>query len=145
MQRGPAASYVELHSTYAGLKGFVSTYTIVSHARDTASPQDVTAGVLQQLQLASIPIFQFTTYSSGEMEISCGQPFDITGRVHANGKLYVEPDNALTFESSVTAVDSILFQRDPLDTRGTNVGTVVYVLWLRICARCPSNLASITK
>ncbi len=127
VQRGGAINYVVLDSSYAGLKGFVSTYTIVSHARDTASPQNVMAGVLQQVQLASIPIFQFAMYSSGEMEISCGQPFDITGRVHANGKLYVEPDNALTFESSVTAADSILFQRDPLDTRGPPSGSVVYV------------------
>jgi Tfp pilus assembly protein PilX len=131
VQRGLAVNYVELHSTYAGLKGFVTTYTIVSHARDTASSQDVTAGVLQQLQLANIPIFQFAMYSSGEMEISCGKPFDITGRVHSNGHLYVEPDSTLTFESSVTAVIDILFQRDPLDTRGTPPGTpagsVVYV------------------
>ncbi|MGA3283853.1 MAG: hypothetical protein ABSD57_05270 [Verrucomicrobiota bacterium] len=127
-----ASNYIVLDSTYAGLKGFVSTYTIVSHARDTASPQDVTAGVLQELQLTSIPIYQHTMYSSGEMEISCGKPFDITGRVHSNGELYVEPDaNSLTFESSVTAVISILFHRDPLDTRGTPPGTpagsVVYV------------------
>ena len=66
-------------------------------------------------------------YSSGEMEISCGQPFDVTGRVHSNGKLYVEPDNSLKFESSVTAVGAILFARDPLDTRGAPSGTVVYV------------------
>jgi hypothetical protein len=127
VQRTTAANYVVLSSTYAGLKGFVSTYTIVSHAQDTASPQDVTGGVLQQLQLASIPIFQFAMYSSGEMEISCGQPFNITGRVHSNGILYVEPDSSLTFESSVTAVQSILFQRDPLDTRGSPSGSVVYV------------------
>ena len=66
-------------------------------------------------------------YSSGDMEISCGQPFDITGPVHSNGHLYVEPDNFLTFESGVTAVVDILFQRDPLDTRGPPVGGVVYV------------------
>ena len=127
VQRAPGTNYIVLDSTYAGLKGFASTYTIVSHATDTASPQSVTGGVLQQLQLASIPIFQFAMYSSGEMEISCGQPFDITGRVHSNGELYVEPDNSLTFESSVTAVQSILFQRDPLDTRGPPSGSVVYV------------------
>ena len=127
VQRGTAVSYVVLDSPYAGLQGYVSTYTVVSHAQDTASPQDVTGGVLQQLQLASIPIFQFAMYSSGEMEISCGQPFNITGRVHSNGILYVEPDSLLTFESSVTAVVSILFQRDPLDTRAPPAGSVVYV------------------
>ncbi|MGA9778415.1 MAG: hypothetical protein ACLPRE_07150 [Limisphaerales bacterium] len=127
VQRAPGTSYIVLDSTYAGLQGFASTYTIVSHAQDTASPQAVTAGVYQQLQLVGIPIFQFAMYSSGEMEISCGQPFNITGRVHSNGELYVEPDSSLTFESSVTAVESILFQRDPLDTRGPPSGSVVYV------------------
>ncbi len=127
VQRETEVNYVVLDSTYAGLKGYVSTYTVVSHARDTASIQDVNAGVYQELQLASIPIFQFAMYSSGEMEISCGQPFDITGRVHSNGNLYVEPDSTLTFESSVTAVGSILFQRDPLDTRSPPVGGVTYV------------------
>ena len=78
-------SYTVLDSPYTGLQGYVSTYTVVSHAQDTASPQNVTGGVLQQLQLASIPIFQFAMYSSGEMEISCGQPFNITGPVHSNG------------------------------------------------------------
>ena len=127
VQRVPGTSYVVLDAPYAGLKGYVSTYTVVSHVRDTASIQDVTAGVLQKLQLAQIPIFQFGMYSSGNMEISCGQPFDVTGHVHSNGKLYIEPDNSLTFESDVTAVGDVLFQRDPLDTRGPPAGGVVYV------------------
>jgi len=126
VQRSPGTSYIVADSIYAGLQGYASIYTIASHAQDTASPQSVSGGVLQQLQLASIPIFQFAMYSSGEMEISCGQPFTITGRVHSNGELYVEPDSSLTFESSVTAVLSVLFQRDPLDTRGPPAGTVVY-------------------
>ena len=127
VQGVPGTSYTVLDAPYTGLKGYVSTYTVVSHARDTASIQDVTAGVLQQLQLTRIPIFQFGMYSSGNMEISCGQPFDITGHVHSNGKLYVEPDNAMKFESDVTAVVAALFQRDPLDTRGPPAGGVVYV------------------
>jgi len=126
VQRLPGISYIVADSTYAGLQGYASIYTIASHAQDTASPQSVSGGVLQQLQLANIPVFQFAMYSSGEMEISCGQPFKITGRVHSNGELYVEPDSSLTFESSVTAVLSVLFQRDPLDTRAKPSGTVVY-------------------
>ena len=127
VQRTPGNNYVVLNSAYAGLKGYVSTYTVVAHASDTASMQNITAGVLQELQLTGIPIFQFAMYSAGNMEISCGQPFDITGRVHSNKTLFVEPDNLLTFESGVTAVVDILFQRDPLDTRGLPAGGVVYV------------------
>jgi hypothetical protein len=126
----PGSNYIVLDSTYAGLQGYVVTYTIVSHARDTASSQNVTAGVLQQLQLATIPIFQFAMYSSGNMEISCGHPFNITGRVHSNGILYVEPDNPLTFESGVTAVVTNVNQRDTIDgdPRGTPAGLpAIYV------------------
>ena len=42
--------------------------------------------------------------------------------MHANGPLYVEPDNLLTFQSSVTAVGNVLFQRNPLDTRNPPAG-----------------------
>jgi hypothetical protein len=124
---GSSAGYVTLDPAYGGLKALVSTYTIVSHASDLASVQTVNPGVYQQVQLATIPVFQFLMYSSGDMEISCGQPFDITGRVHANGILYVEPDNAMTFESSVTAVVSNIFNRNPLDARGAPAGSVLYV------------------
>ena len=123
---GTASNYVVLNSAYAGLRGYASTYTVVSNARQTGAPQEVVGGVLQQLQLAHIPVFQFAMYSSGDMEISCGQPFVITGRVHSNGQLYVEPDNVMTFQSDVTAVGSILFQRSPLDSRSPPSGSVVY-------------------
>jgi hypothetical protein len=124
--RGIASNYVVLTGPYAGLHGYVSTYTLVSDAREVNRLQDVVAGVLEQVDLARIPIFQFALYSSGDMEISCGQPFAVTGRVHSNKMLYVEPDNALTFQSAVTAVGDILFQRDPADSRTPPVGSVVY-------------------
>ena len=123
-----ATNYIILNSSYAGLKGFVTPITIVSDARQTNDPQKVIAGVYQQIQLAQIPIFQFVMYTTGEMEISCGQPFTISGRVHSNQKLYIEPDNLLTFQSGVEAVDDILFQRDPLDTRSAPDGSAVYQL-----------------
>lgn len=121
-----ANSFVMLDSTYTGLSGYGSTYTIVSNARQNGSPNDVVGGVLQQIQLTRIPVFQFAMYSAGDMEISCGEPFTITGRVHSNAQLYIEPDNLMTFQSNVTAVGDILFQRAPLDSRGPPVGSVVY-------------------
>lgn len=124
--QGSSSNYTLLNSAYAGLNAYASTYTLVSNARKTNSLQNVVAGVLEEVALVHIPIFQFAMYSSGDMEISCGHPFTVSGPVHANGQLYVEPDNALSFQSSVTAVGSVLFQRDPLDTRGPVAGTVTY-------------------
>ena len=117
-----------LGSTFANLHGYYSIYNIVSHASDTASSQQINAGVFQSIKLMGIPIFQFSMFSPGDMEISCGQPFDISGRVHANGNLYVEPDSTLTFESSVTSGLNNLFERNPLDTRGPPAGAPVYVM-----------------
>jgi hypothetical protein len=128
VQRASVSTYSSLNSTFASLRGFVTTYTVVAHARESTAPQDVVGGVLQEIKLTRIPIFQFAMYSSGKMEISCGQPFQITGKVHANDTLYVEPSSDLTFQSDVSAVGSILWARDPLDTRTPVVpaGTVVY-------------------
>ncbi len=122
-----ASNFVTLGSTYAGLRGYVTSYTVVAHARETGAAQDVAAGVLQEVQLARIPVFQFAMYSSGDMEISCGQPFTIDGQVHANKRLFVEPGSDLTFKAHVTAVTDILFARHPDDSRSTPPnGTVVY-------------------
>jgi hypothetical protein len=126
VQRGASTGLQSL-PPYSNLLAYVSTYTVVSDAKDMASLQDLSVGVLQQIQLDTVPIFQFALFSSGNMEISCGQPFDITGPVHSNGHLYVEPDSSLTFESGVGAVLDVLFQRDPLDTRGAPAGAAFYV------------------
>lgn len=127
VQPGAATNYILLNSTYAGLRGYASTYTVVSNARQTGAPENVVGGAFQELQLARIPIFQFAMYSSGDMEISCGQPFVINGRVHSNAQLYIEPDNLLTFQSDVTAVGDIIFGRHPQDSRTPPVGSVVYL------------------
>ena len=124
--QGAVSNYTVLNGAYSGLTGFASTYSIVSDACEISNVQQVTAGVLESLELVRIPIFQFAMYSSGEMEVSCGNPFTVSGPVHSNGQLYVEPDNLLTFDSSVTAVGNVTFGRDPLDTRGAPGGSVTY-------------------
>ena len=57
VQRAPGTSYIVADSTYAGLKGFASTYTIVSHAQDTASPQNVTGGSPATIAIGQHPHF----------------------------------------------------------------------------------------
>jgi hypothetical protein len=126
VQQSGVTNYILLNSSYGGLRGFATTYTIASHASDPVALQSVVGGVLQEVQLARIPVFQFAMYSAGDMEISCGQPFTISGRVHANKQLYIEPASLLTFQSDVTAVNDIVFARHPLDTRGAVGGSVVY-------------------
>ena len=110
--KGSAASkYVLLNSAYSGLCGFITTYMVVSHARETTVLENVTGGVSQEVQLARIPIFQFAMYSSGDMEISCGQPLVVNGQVHANKTHIRRAGQCADVSNAVTAVTAILFQR----------------------------------
>jgi hypothetical protein len=126
VQAANSNSFIVLSAPYEGLRAFVTTYTVVAHARDTTSSQIVIGGVLQEVDLARIPIFQFALYSSSDMETCCAEPYTQKGRVHANGKLYAGPDSILTFQGDVTAVSDIIFGRHPLDPRGNPGGSVVY-------------------
>jgi len=123
---GTSSNYTVLDSAYAHLQAYVTPCTIVCDAHQPHALNDVFGAVYQQVQLARIPIFQWAMFSSGDLEISCGKPFTVTGPVHSNQKIYVEPDNSLTFLTDVTAVGDILFQRSPLDSRVPPSGSVTY-------------------
>lgn len=126
VDRATAWSYVDLQSQYKGLRGMASTYRVVSNAQKVNSDNRITVAVRQEFQIANVPVFQFTIFYSLPMEISCGQPFNVIGRVHSNQDIYVCPDSALTFLSDVTAVGNIYFSRAPGDNRGAPAGSVSY-------------------
>jgi hypothetical protein len=119
-------AYRPLQSQYVGLYGLAADYRVVAHARRDGAVNDITASVLQDVQIATIPIFQFAIFYGMDMEISCGQLFNVTGRVHSNGQLYVCPDSTLNFWSDVTSVGDIKFSRAPGDSRGAPSGSVTY-------------------
>lgn len=127
VERMAPEGWTALESTYAGLGGYASRYRVRSLARHASAPS-VIGGIEQEFQLANIPIFQFAIFYGLDMEISCGQPFTVTGRVHSNAELWVLPDSALTFNKDVTAVGTIRFARMPEDaaTRGAPRGSVTY-------------------
>lgn len=126
VETGKASSFVRLNSIYRGLNAYSIPIAVTVEARQKNSSLYVVGAVRQEVELTRIPIFQFAMYSSLDMEISCGQPFTVTGRVHSNKNLYVEPDNVLTFLMDVTSAGDIVFGRHPLDGRGAPKGSVTY-------------------
>ncbi len=119
-------TYTNLGGAYQNLKGMAATFQVGAAARNTRGRESVIAGVRQQVQVATIPLFQFAIFYNILMEISCGQPFNIWGQVHANQQMYVLPDSALTFRGDVGAVGDITFSRAPGDSRGPPAGAVTY-------------------
>lgn len=99
--------YTPLQSQYTGLKGFASTYRIISNARQLNGYFNMTNAVQQEIQLASIPVFQFAIFYNGLLEFTWAAPLTVRGRVHANGDIYTGSASPLAFHSMVTATATI--------------------------------------
>ncbi len=130
--RRNTAQFVELDSQYTGLRGMSATYSVIANASQSVSglDQPITAGVRQQFQLATIPVFQFAIFYGILMELHPGPNFVVTGRVHANDKLYYSSGSggSLTFNSHITSVGDLLNAWAPGDSNhsGTPGSSVVF-------------------
>jgi hypothetical protein len=103
VDRIASQSYVNLSGQYAGLSGFASTYRVLSNAKQTNGRFVLTNAVQQDLQLASIPVFQFAIFYNSLLEFTWAAPFTIRGRVHANQNIYTGSASPLFFDDVVTA------------------------------------------
>lgn len=124
IERLSAWGYTNLTSQYLGLRGMASTYRVISNARSGGSGPSIAAAVKQEVQVASIPIFQFAIFYSMDLEINPGPAMTINGRVHSNAMLYTEPVASITYLDDVTAVGDIKLHKSPLDPSVRSVGTV---------------------
>lgn len=119
-------NYVSLQSQYSGLSGVAATYRIISNAKNNTSANNIVVGVGQDVQVASIPLFQFAIFYSMDMEINPGPNMTVSGRVHSNGSLYTQPQASLTFLSDVTAVGNIVANKKAGDPLVRTAGTITY-------------------
>jgi len=99
--------YTNLSGPYAGLRGFVSNYRVVSNARQTTGRFPLTNAVQQDLQLASIPVFQFAIFYNSLLEFTWAAPLVVRGRVHANSNIYLGSSASLDLRENVTATGTI--------------------------------------
>jgi hypothetical protein len=104
-----------LASQFSGLYGLVYSATLRSSARPTTGTYHVPAAVEQDIQLASIPVFQFAIFYSMDLEIDPGAQMKVTGKVHSNANLYCAPRVGLEFMDSVACVGRYYDTRNPDD------------------------------
>jgi len=123
VSRTAASVYAPLESEYSGLLGYASTYRIVSNARENGR-FDIPAAVQQDIQLASIPIFQFAIFYSGDMELNGSATLHVRGRVHGNSSFYTGSASSQHFYEDVTV--SGVIQNGSRYGWSTNGGTVNY-------------------
>lgn len=124
VERLSAWSYTNLNSQYEGLKGMASTYRVISNARMPGMTPAMVAAVRQEVQVASIPIFQFAIFYTMDLEVNPGPNMNVTGRVHSNGNIYNQPQATLNYLTHVTAAGNIVIGKSPLDPTSRTPGTV---------------------
>ena len=76
-------------SPYAGMQGLITPFTLTV-ASQTGTGSEVK--LQRQIQLVSIPVFQFGIFSQTDLAFFNGPPFDFGGRVHTNGNLWLAAD-----------------------------------------------------
>jgi hypothetical protein len=99
-------NWVYLNSQYAGLQGTAQACTIISTATPLSQRYALSATVNQQIEFASIPVFQFAIFYNMNLEIDPGQDMAINGPVFSNAGIWAGSAN-LTFNSSITAVGQV--------------------------------------
>jgi len=126
VERLSPTNFVPLSSQYSGLNGLASTYRVISNARDAVGRQNVQAAVGQDLQIASIPIYQFAVFYNIDMEVNPGANMTVKGRVHGNANIYLDTGATLTFANDVTAASEIVLDKKPGDPLTRSPGTVIF-------------------
>jgi len=128
VERTAAASYTPLQSQYSGIYGLASSYQVQSYVRNSATTPAIEVGVKQDVQLATIPVFQFAIFYSMDLEINPGPNMTINGRVHGNQNIYMQPVSTLTFQNHVTASGKLFTDKHPDDplSRNTSNSKIVF-------------------
>jgi len=109
--------YTGLNWKYSGFSGYAASYRIISNTRRATSGKNIVAALRQDVQVASIPLFEFGVFYALDMEVCPSQDMTFTGRVHCNTNIYSAPSNPkiVTFAGDVTSAHKILRQTDPDD------------------------------
>ena len=94
---------------YQGLIALKKSYQLDAVAVTAAGGE---AHLLRKLELVSIPVFQFGTFSTVDLSFFAGSTFTFGGRVHSNGNLFLTAQDTYTttLTDKVTAVGDIIRQ-----------------------------------
>ncbi|HMJ89291.1 MAG TPA: hypothetical protein VK530_05720 [Candidatus Acidoferrum sp.] len=121
----PPSGFKVLNSRFSGLQGYTTSFRVVSNARDKKGRWGITGGVRQDVDVTTIPLFQFAIFYNLDLEIHPGQAMTVTGPVHGNYDIYLKPGADLTFEGTVTAAGSLIYGKRPGDCESRTSNPII--------------------
>lgn len=119
---GPLVAATLTDSLYVGLSAEIQPFRVVATV-ELVGPPPSTATVEIQGEFAEIPIFQFGVLYEGDLDVHPGPVMTISGRVHSNSDIYLDPNagGLVSFESTVTANGGIYNTHESGFTAGGGV------------------------
>jgi hypothetical protein len=117
---------VVLGAPYQGLTMTADIYEIIANAINTTSEFNIQSTVGEQFSMGTIPLFQFAIFYQNDMEIAPGALMTINGPVHGNANIYLQPQDGLTFNNTVSAVNSLVLGESPLDPTSRTPSAVTF-------------------
>lgn len=114
-------------SQYGPLRGFNDQIRIISNVRPKNSLDRVVASVYQDINLTRIPVFQYAIFFNVVLEFTPLPPMVVSGLVHCNTNIWMNPCGSLTFNSDVTASGTIYQAANPVSPLPVLGGTVTYL------------------
>jgi hypothetical protein len=104
---------------YRGLYALVKNFTVTADATDMGS--GAKTRIVQEVQDALVPLFQFAVFYQSDLEIYPGPDMTLGGRVHSNRDMYLGTHATLTVDSYTTAAGNIYYGRK--SGSGQDLGT----------------------
>ncbi len=108
--------YGELKTSMGHRKGNVTCYRVTAEVSSPSANNGSVKEFQQEIQLISLPVFQFGIFYTSDLEINPRNNLTILGPVHSNGNIYIEPhQSSLVFKNSVTSAQNIYHHKHPED------------------------------
>lgn len=101
---------------FAGLSAIQYKYSVYSVAYDRAD--DPTAIVQMDFLSRLVPLFQFAAFYENDLEINPSPVMTLSGPVHTNANLYLNPYNDLTIKGQITTAGGVFRGLSPDDENG---------------------------
>jgi hypothetical protein len=119
VDQGVATQDVLTAGAYKGLYALVKNFIVTSDATDPAS--GAKTRIVEEVQDALIPLFQFAVFYESDLEIYPGANMTLGGRVHSNRDMYLGTHATLSIDSYTTAAGDFYYGRKP--GSGQSLGT----------------------
>lgn len=119
VDEGPPVQDQLTTGAYRGLYALVKNFTVTADATNLAS--GAKTRIVQEVQDALIPLFQFAVFYQSDLEIYPGPNMTLGGRVHSNRDMYLGTHATLNIDSYTTAAGNFYYGRKP--GSGQSLGT----------------------